>query len=73
MIVLTAEETDARLRYLESARQFFIQAWRDNPDLLIGADPKLIDMMRPVWEGDKLAKASISKSDGPVAQDLKVV
>ena len=57
----SVQEVDARLKYLDEARQFFIQVWRDNPDLLKHGDPKLIEMMTPIWERDKIAEAAALK------------
>ena len=60
MVEFTAAETDARLETLEDARRFFVQVWRDNPDLLRHGDQKLIDLMTPIWEHDKAEKAAAS-------------
>ena len=49
----TASETDDRLKYLDDARRFFIQIWRENPDLLKNGEPRLIELMTPIWEQDK--------------------
>lgn len=62
MVDFTAEQTDARLSLLEDARRFFIQVWRENPELLNHADPKLVEMMRPVWERDRAALAATLES-----------
>lgn len=52
----SAEQTDARLKYLDEARRFFVQIWRENPDLLKHADPDLIERMAPLWKRDAIAK-----------------
>lgn len=62
MVDFTAEQTDVRLSLLEDARRFFIQVWRENPQLLDHADPKLVEMMRPLWERDKAARAATLES-----------
>lgn len=58
VVDFTAEQTDARLSLLDDARGFFIQVWRDNPELLSHADPKLVEMMRPVWDHDRAARTA---------------
>ncbi|GEM_PF-3047365 len=58
MTDFTAEQTDARLELLDDARRFFIQVWRDNPELLRHGDPKLVEMMEPVWKRDRAALAA---------------
>lgn len=63
MAELTAEQTDARLKYLDGARRFFIQVWRENPDLLKHADAHLIEMMAPIWARDEIARSAAGKSD----------
>ena len=62
MLEYTAEQTDARLKYLDDARRFFVQVWRENPDLLKDGDPKIIEMMTPLWERDATAKAKMAFS-----------
>ena len=62
MFDFTAEQTDARLSLLEDARRFFIQVWRENPQLLDHADPKLVEMMRPHWERDRATLAASLES-----------
>ncbi|MSQ51059.1 MAG: hypothetical protein EXR28_04145 [Betaproteobacteria bacterium] len=49
----SASETDERLKYLDDARRFFIQIWRENPALLKHGEPRLIEMMTPIWEQDE--------------------
>ena len=51
----------AKLDYLDGVRQFFVQVWRENPALLKHGDPRLIDMMTPIWERDKIAEAAALK------------
>ena len=51
----------AKLNYLDGVRHFFVQVWRENPALLKHADPRLIDMMTPIWERDKIAEAAALK------------
>lgn len=53
----TASQTDERLKYLDDARRFFIQIWRENPDLLKNGEPRLIELMAPIWEQDKRQRA----------------
>ena len=43
----SVQENDERLRYLESARQFFLQVWRENPDLIEHGDPRLKEIINP--------------------------
>lgn len=50
-----------RLNALDGVRQFFVQVWRENPGLLKHGDPKLIELMTPIWEWDKLAKDDMAK------------
>ena len=63
MVDFTAEQTDARLKYLDEARRFFIQVWRDNPGLLKHGDPHLIEIMAPIWARDEIAVSSAPKSE----------
>lgn len=56
MIEYTAEQTDARLKYLDEARLFFIQVWRENPDLLKRGDPKIVELMTPIWARDEVVR-----------------
>ena len=58
---ISEEKFLARLSQLDGVRQFFVQMWRENPALLQHGDPKLIEMMTPIWERDKIAKPSASK------------
>ncbi len=58
MVDFTAEQTDARLKYLDGARRFFIQIWRQNPGLLKHGDSRLIEMMAPIWARDEIAKST---------------
>ena len=57
MIDYSASETDDRLKYLDDARRFFIQIWRENPDLLKNGEPRLIELMTPIWEQDERERA----------------
>ena len=43
----TVQETDERLAYLESARRFFLEVWRDNPDLARHADLDIKALISP--------------------------
>ena len=42
----------------ELLQDTFIQVWRENPQLLDHADPKLVEMMRPLWERDRATRAA---------------
>ena len=57
-IDIPEEKFLARLHHLDGVRQFFVQVWRENPALLKHGDPRLIDMMTPIWERDKITKAT---------------
>lgn len=57
MTEYTASETDDRLKYLDDARRFFIQIWRENPDMLKNGEPRLLELMTPIWEQDKRERA----------------
>ncbi len=61
---LSVRENDERLQYLESARQFFLQVWRENPDLIAHGDPRLKEIVNPegMW----------SQMDSP-AHDIEFV
>ena len=63
MVEYSAEQTDARLKYLDEARRFFIQVWRENPGLLKHGDSHLIEMMAPIWAQDEFTKATTPKRD----------
>ena len=61
-IDISEEQFVARLNQLDGARQFFVQMWRENADLLKNADPRIVRLMTPIWEHDNLVNAQQAAS-----------
>ena len=61
-IDISEEQFVARLNQLDGARQFFVQMWRENAGLLKNADPRIVRLMTPIWEHDKLGIAQQASS-----------
>lgn len=60
-IDIPEQELLSRLERADEVRCFFVQMWRENPDLLRHSDPRLREIMQPVWQHEKNATAVASE------------